>query len=186
MKNRKVTWWVLWACLRGPSTPLKSSYLAPRPPRCRGEGGMPRSTSPRPQAPESVPPPAQWQNIERTGEYPKSSCPAHHGRGPPSRRRGEGGMPRRIPHRKPPPPSMGRVCPLDPPCWPTSSPTAAKPSSELASTPILPNAHFSKVPSPSPSPMVSEPTGQQTCRSDTGPRPVIRLPPPSARRCRNN
>ncbi|KAJ5401197.1 uncharacterized protein N7487_007093 [Penicillium crustosum] len=83
-------------------------------------------------------------------------------------------------------PLHGKGVPPRPPCWPTSSPTAAKPSSELASTPILPNAHFSKVPSPSPSPMVSEPTGQQTCRSDTGPMPVIRLPPPSARRCRNN
>ncbi|KAJ5181018.1 hypothetical protein N7449_012569 [Penicillium cf. viridicatum] len=61
------------------------------------------------------------------------------------------------------------------------------PTSPLSRIPsATPNAP-TKVPSASPlASMVSEPTGQQSCRSDAGARPVIQLPPPSARRCRIN
>ena len=163
----------------GPTTPnLKSSYLAP--PRCRGEGGKPGST-PRP-----GPLRARRQAGEPTGEYPKSSYPAHHGRVPPPRCRGEGGEPGCTPHRQPPPCRPREGVPLRAPVLAHFEPDgqAGEPTGEYPKSPKMPP---SRVPSASPlAPMVSEPTGQQTCRSDTGPRPVIRLPPPSARRCRNN
>ena len=93
---------------------------------------------------------------------------------PPSRCRGEGGMPGSTPHRKPPGPLHGKVPPqprptphrqpppsrprqgvphpFEPPSWPTSSPTA-KLASQLASTQTPQNAHLhpgQKSPAPPP------------------------------------
>ncbi|KAJ5509852.1 hypothetical protein N7527_012007 [Penicillium freii] len=60
-----------------------------------------------------------------------------------------------------------------------SEPTGQYPKSLKCPLPLPPTRR-------PPVPMVFEPTGHQTSRSDAGPRPVVRLPPPSARRCRNN
>ncbi|KAJ5212832.1 hypothetical protein N7449_000001 [Penicillium cf. viridicatum] len=109
------------------------------------------------------------------------------------------------PSTKPPamPPVNWPISPPMPTCahWPPcNKPPPDAPSQLATSTCPLPNAHFplsripsatpnapTKVPSASPlASMVSEPTGQQSCRSDAGARPVIQLPPPSARRCRIN
>ena len=130
----------------------------------------------------------------------KSSYPAPHGRAPPPPRCwGEGGMPPTIPRRKPSRPPARQGVPLRPPLLAHVEPAgqAIERTGEYPQSPKCPlspgqnpRGHLAgAMPPPRcclPVPMVSEPTGQQTCRSDTGPRPAVWLPPPSARRCRNN
>ena len=192
----------------GPPAPegapnLKSSYLAHQgrgpPPSMSGRRGhawryLPSKAPPAPgrgRCAPSSPTVGPSSELASTPNHPIR--PPMAGR-PPLDAGAKGACLQLSPVESPPAPRPGKACPFDPPSWPTSSPPA-KPSSELASTHNPQNAHCPSGKTPGamppprcclPVPMVSEPTGQQTCRSDTGPRPAVRLPPPSARRCRNN
>ncbi|KAF4765605.1 hypothetical protein HAV15_003543 [Penicillium sp. str.  len=167
---------------------------------------MPGSTPHRkPPAPEGVPPPsgpsvapAAKPSSELASTQNHPSWPPMRGAPPPLDAGAKGACLEVPPIESPPAPSTGRCAtPLRAPLLAHFEPDgqAGEPTGEYPNPPKcpltprakIPGATTPKVPSASPlAPMVSEPTGQQSCRSDAGPRPVVWLPPPSARRCRNN
>ena len=185
------------------------------PSRCRGEGVTPGTTPHQtplwPRRREGAPPPPSRGPPPPSSTHPiRPPLPG----GPPLDAGAKGARLEVPPIEGPSAPSPGRCAPSSPlPAHFESDgqaaertgeyrkspypapPTRAPPSScrgrrgtprstppQLASTP---NAHYPSL-QRAVRPMVFEPTGHQTSRSDAGPGPVVRLPPPSARRCRNN